>query len=1501
MLRDHLATFFEEDGGELATDSPALAASRTRRARRLRGNAQGRPGEAAAATESRGAPLQANWHPAPAPAVVGCDAEHEPGGSVGAVFISYAASDAAKAREVQERLAAHGHRSVYQFMDPTQGTVAGEVWERTLYAKLRSCQALIALNSVAYLESKWSLVEISQARAQDKPIFPLRIDDSPLHERLSDRHAIDLRGPADALAEAFGRLLRGLHAAGVVHGGWDGKRPPYPGLLAFEEDDAPVFFGREAATEAALERLRAMQRARTASWFVLVGASGSGKSSLLRAGVVPRLREDSARWLVAGPFTPGPVPEQRFALALSETFGRLGRPRDWKQLRSVLLEGSEAELADLAGDLRAAANAPEATVLIAVDQADELLSFDDDRSEQENGRSRFVGRLRALADLPDRPFLVVATLRSDVLGAFQDHPRLRDIDVGYEVVAPIERRALAEVVEGPARLAAVALEPGLVDEIVRDTETRDALPLLAFTLHDLHERHGGDHLLTLAEYRALGGLERAVADAAERTLAESRLEAPALTALRRALLALVRLGDRDQPVRRPAMWDELPAQAHGVLERFVDARLLVTSGEGSQRAVGVAHEALFRSWPALREWIAAARDLLGWRRRMEPLLDAWERSKRAPGSLLAGHALDEARVWLSREGELLSEAERALIETSEARARATFERERRRNRRLALVGFTFVAIVSVLVGVSLQQWRAAQASTLKVRASLIVGYSDATPEPTRAATMLRELPATVEGSGRAAFDILGGELAEAVFTGHRDAVLTVALSPDGKRVFSASSSEARLWHADGSGEPKALDGVDGVRSASFDEGGSRLVTAGRVTQVWATDGSSATVALKGLENAAAVAISGDGRKVVGGGQNGDLIVGNADGSGAPVELVRGAAINWVAIDRDGRHVIAYTADGALEEWDVDSAQPRLLGQHPASARLIAASRDAGTVAFRTDDAVQIVRVGAEPQEARTLSGEVVALVLSARNVCKLAASDKDGRIKVGGAGVEPLLLYGDGVVAQSLAFSRDGSRLVVGGPDGSLKLWNLAQAASMKHGGWKAGRPRAALPSPDGKHVASVSLSGAIEVWNADHPGKPIVLDAPDAVRESGFVYLADRARGWSDEGAPFVGQDTGVRARPWFTPTPSGPMKKPISVYPDDRQDWGRGLSAMAFSRDGTELATGDWSGAVRVFRADGSKSRVLQERGAPIYSLAFSPDDRQIMAVGRDHSVRLWPARGSGAEVVLKGHTGPIYAAAFNPNGTRIATGSADHTIRVWTVGGTGSPIVLAGHEGTITSLEFSADGTKLVSGSVDGTARVWSADGSVKPIALHRHGGVVSDVAFAKGGESVVTASARDNTARVWKSDGRGPPAVLDGPIHGINAVAVSPTDNIIALGSWGQVQLWDPDRPSTPVLLRMGDKPITTVQFSRDGTRILATSLTQEAWIVHLDWRTQLWRRTPFCLPAAERSARMSESEAQAEIGEAECRKLADRCRPERSSLESCAAAIEARFGPLPLTL
>jgi tetratricopeptide (TPR) repeat protein len=600
------------------------------------------------------------------------------------VFVSHSNLDQADAERIFDWLKSCGFENGFLDIDKHQGIPPGAKWEQTLYRELERAQAVILILTANWHSSKWCFAEFGIARSLGKPIFPLIMSPDGDQYVGDDLQKVWLTGDWQDGLDRLGHRL--AEVALESHGGFDLERdrPPFPGIFAFDTEDAAIYFGRDDDVRNLIQRLQANRINGGGRLLAVLGASGSGKSSLLRAGVLPRLRRDRRSWIIVPPFRPGLDPFRALIAALRAAGAKLpGRT-------SV----SVSDLHGLADELRTVAGAHQATILLSIDQAEEIFTTTPTELAEP-----FWGLISAALQ-PDLPFGVVLTMRSD---------RLEDLQVTNSLVVPIEEVSLkpfpmarvGEIIRGPARVVGLLVADALVERMREDARTPDALPLVAFMLRKMYDADGGRESLTLAAYEAmrdasagLSPLETAVRNTADSVLDRLKPDAPVLTALRNAFVpGMVAVSTDGSFVRRPAAWDRVPRVARPILEALAgpDARLLIIAPSETGTKIEVAHEALFRVWPLLAGWLVEERDFLIGLERLRTALADWltlPTEERREG-LLSGILLDRATIWLNRHPEAFNVDEQRFIADSraaederrrrdEAQRRAVEESEKRR-------------------------------------------------------------------------------------------------------------------------------------------------------------------------------------------------------------------------------------------------------------------------------------------------------------------------------------------------------------------------------------------------------------------------------------------------------------------------------------------------------------------------------------------------------------------------------------------------------------------------------------------------------------------------------------------------------------------------------------------------------------------------------------------------------------------------------------------------------
>jgi len=666
---------------------------------------------------------------------------------VGKIFISHSSANNAEALAIHDWLGEQGWGDVFLDLDPRRGIVAGDRWQAALKAAAEQCELILILISPQWAASRWCLAEFLLAKQMNKQILAAIVQPTPLAdlpvELTAEWQLVDLSagdpGWATTIAPprfesetriafsgtGLARLGAGLEKAGLgaTTFPWppaaDPGRAPYRGLKPLEAEDAGIFFGRDGALILTMDRLRGLKSAAKPRFATILGASGAGKSSFLRAGLLPRLARDSRNFTVLPVLRPERAAltgEHGLANVLDAALRARGLVRNRADLRAAVTGGAAGVrplLRDLAraidpGDV-AADGQP--VLVLAIDQAEELLSADTSEA------GAFLTLIAQLAAEDDPALLVLLTVRSDSFDALQNRPELASTQPHQLIdLPPIAPGSFGDIVRGPARRAAAAgrklvVEEPLVDALLADIAdggTKDALPLLSFTLERLFTDFGADGDLTLPEYEKLGRIRGAIEAAVEAALARAdgnaaipRDHAARLVLLRRGLIPWLAGIDpaTGAPRRRVARLAEVPTEARPLIDLLVEARLLSTDVDHAtnETTIEPAHEAILRQWGALDGWLAEDAADLSLIEALRRAATDWDANARSADFLVhTGARLATARQVAGDErfATYLTSVDRAYLDAAQAAQAAADRRARALRRRLTLAA-TVAGIVLV--------------------------------------------------------------------------------------------------------------------------------------------------------------------------------------------------------------------------------------------------------------------------------------------------------------------------------------------------------------------------------------------------------------------------------------------------------------------------------------------------------------------------------------------------------------------------------------------------------------------------------------------------------------------------------------------------------------------------------------------------------------------------------------------------------------------------------------
>ncbi len=1138
---------------------------------------------------------------------------------------------------------------------------------------------------------------------------------------------------------------------------------PYMGLSAFAEEDCQYFYGRESLTQELIHELR------DRSFLAIVGASGSGKSSVMQAGVIPQLRlgkqiPSSEQWLIIN-LRPGANP----LFTLSQKLGGVESSPSPLLIEGILHQGVE-------GFVYWLRRLPHPVIVLAIDQFEELFSL-----ATTTDRERFLELVFGAVEYAKDRFKLIITLRADFIAAALEVSALAQALQQSSVLVP-PRLSLDDyrrVIVNPAQQVGLKVESELVEVLLRELDhSVGDLPLLEFVLEQLWQHRTQGELTIEAYQQQLGGIQGAL-ERCSQALYES-LDSAAQECAKWIFLSLTQLGEGTEDTRRRIYKSELivkkypPALVERTLQALTAAKLIVmnlaeaetqeATNKGKTEpplpqsptpplpllpavTVEVAHEILIRHWSTLRWWLEENRSRLRSQRQIEQAAQLWLQGH-SPDFLLQGVRLAEAEdIYIKYTDELSDDVQQFIAACLAERQRQQFqEKSRLRQAQRAVVALSILGIAACsFAGLAYWQGRETQLREIEAlnsssQANLLSHQQlEALIAGVKAGKQLQKtiaVPANVKSTVIQSLSQIFSLLQEHNrLSKHSEAVISAVFSPDGQTIASASlDGSIVVWGRDGR-LFRTLQGHDaGVYNVSFSPDSQIIASssADKTIKLWRRNDGKLLSTLQGHQ----------------------------------------AEVNSSSFAPDGKILASASKDGTIKLWKLDGSLLNTLKGHsagvisvmfsPQGNLIVSASEDKTVKIWRTDGTLLTTLIGHEDWVNSASFSPDRKTIIS-------ASADKTIKLwRVSDGQLLNTLKGHDGSVTGA-SFSPDSQTIVSGSKDNTVKLWSHDGTELQTFQGHSAAVESVGF-SPDGKTIVSASRDGRIELWIPRDDALLLTLKG-----HSAGVFSTS----FSPDGKTIISAAADNTLKIWNL---SGILLSTLKGH-------SAGVYGVSLSADGNIIASASADHTLKLWRSrDGQLLSTLRGHGAEVNSVSFAPDDKTIASASDDHTVKIWRSRDGQLLQTLKGHTAEVLNVHFAPDGQTIASASADRTIKIWRSQDGMLLRTLTGHQNWVNGVIFSPDGKTIVSASADKTLKFWrSRDGQLIR-TLSGHTAEVSSISFAPDGKTIASGSA-DQTIKIWRSRDGMLLQTLKGHSAGVNSVNFAPTGNLITSASADStLKLW-----------------------------------------------------------------------------------------------------------------
>ena len=1301
-----------------------------------------------------------------------------------------------------------------------RGDMAG--WHRDLAQVLENCDLVLLVLTPEWVASKWCFAEYTKAFSTGKTI--VAVIEQQLEEPFSEKgiSIFDLTSQREQALSQLADTLRSFlpNASGFID--FDPERPIYPGLKAYDQEDSGFFFCRDYEIRSIIDRLNIRRRQGGARLLALLGAPGTGISSLLKGGVLPRISRDQAAWITLPVIRPSFHPIDELAKSISTLLGNYDVWNEWANLlKGHDFKGVARELAE---QLRVRFDAKDAHILLPIDQSEELFSLSDPEQA-----GHFLDILGAIFD-DDMPYVGVAAIRLDFLEDFQTADQLSHI---IEEFSPrlMPLSTIREIITGPSRFASLEIEEELVERILTDAEREGALPLVSLILNYLSSKSRDSLTLSAyeqigTEYAGLTPLGNLIAKLAEEIFSEEQPNETQMEVLEDMFTTQLVSRDADNRyVLRPAPLGDFNLKTRVLIRKFIESGLLTLREVGGVETIEYSHLAILDHWPRLSEW-------MGVNKSDEKLITTTNSNTSAEATPVTHFELEDEKPETSYSENRFEEPapdQDTFIDQAYGQAEIlgpethystgytdyTSKYDKDSDKQFDMPRIYGDNTEDPPYMEKLMEHRQAidseEYNEEQFQNNTNTYYSRQSLEPKykrRSGTKWKFLALGVLLAGGMSLGMYIWPLMQKGATppAQKEAAsLDKSVPEQNKTPESKKKTEAKKVY---SKEVSIL--IEKFSETETEEqlGDDKEWPLLQLLRAFETiaekneqdDPSeknelNLTKALKSIHSS--LKLKGHNLKIrhVSFSPNGIFLATASDDNTARVwDLLTGesvavleghtAPVNSANFSPDSKYIVTASEDQSVKIWDVSRGELlETLDKHTKGVNYAVFGAEGKQVATASKDGKVLVWDLASAKVVRSLlghKGPVNSVAFSTKgNWIATASEDNTARVWDAESGQKMLSISGHKAAVNTVKFNKDSSLLLTSSADNTVVVWQTFSGRKLKVFKGHSAPVVDANFSPDEEAIISTSKNGRALLWD----------------RTSGRVLY--------------------------------------------DFKTELKGMIRATFSPKGNWIASGSLNKESRILPAQlylGSK--VFLGHSEKVHSANTDSENVYLITASSDKTARLWKIETGEPIGTLKGHTDQVLHGIFDPDQQVIATASKDTTVRTWDFKGEQLK-VFQGHQSVVNRVAFSRDGRLLASASNDKTIKIWDRSSGELKSTFEGHRGPVRDVIFSPDGKRLLSSSS-DNSIRIWDIEEAKEIKSLKGHNNSVLSIALSPDGKTLASASADKsVRFWDLSnfRQSGKVLVH--SDVVTSVVFNDAGNRVITGSYDRVARIWNISSAEILW--------------------------------------------------------------